>query len=112
MIETLRDYFADDVDYFTDSELTYFIGYERIPMDKLCENETLWKLRSWGKYESYLDAAESIFDDGKHAIFNDKFYKQDPTDQMEQAKEMLQQAGYPIFVTEDYDVWVKRTDWE
>ena len=113
MIQTLRDRFTDDVEYFTDFELAYFIGYERIPMDELCESETLWKLRSWGKYEDYLDAAEQIFgEDDNCDTFTDEFYKQDLVDQMDQARDMLKRAGYPILVTEDYDIWVKRTDWK
>jgi hypothetical protein len=31
---------------------------------------------------------------------------------LDQAKEMLHRAGYPILLTEDYDIWVKRTDWK
>ena len=113
MIKTLRDRFADDVDYFTDFELAYFIGYERIPMDQLCESETLWKLRSWAKYENYLDAAELIFgEDDDCNVFTEEFYEQDLVDQMDQAADMLKRAGYPILLTEDYDIWVKRTDWK
>ena len=77
MIKIIRDRFSDDVDHFTDSELAYIVGYERIPMDQLCESETLWKLRSWGKYEDYLDAAELIFDEDEYCdIFNEDFYKE------------------------------------
>jgi hypothetical protein len=113
MINTIRDCFADDVEYFTDTELAYIIGYERIPMDQLCESETLWKLRSWGKYEDYLDAVELIFGEDEDCdIFNEDFYRQDPEDQQNQAKVMLQQAGYPTLLTNDYFVWVKRTDWK
>lgn len=121
MIETIREHFGDDVEYFTDFELAYFIGYERIPMDELCENETLWKLRSWGKYENYLDAVEQIFGEiGEcnpfteefEETFVDEFYEQDLIDQMDQAKELLQRAGFPILVTEDFDIWVKRNDWK
>ncbi|MBR2021587.1 MAG: SoxR reducing system RseC family protein, partial [Clostridia bacterium] len=54
--------------YFTDFKLAYLIGYERIPMDELCESETLWKLRSWGKYENYLDAAELIFGEQTQSV--------------------------------------------
>jgi hypothetical protein len=83
-------------------------------MEELCESETLWKLRSWAKYENYLDAAELIFgeDDNSNSIFTEAFYEQDLVDQLDQAKEMLQRAGYPILLTEDYDIWVKRTDWK
>ena len=112
MIYTLRNYFAHYVDHFTDFELAYFIGYERIPMDQLCENSTLWKLRSWGKYENYLDAAEVIFGENDDCnVFTEEFYKQDMVDQLDQAKEMLQRAEYPILVTENCEIWVKRTDW-
>lgn len=122
MIETIREHFGDDVEYFTDFELAYFIGYERIPMDELCENETLWKLRSWGKYENYIDAAEQIFGEATNGwtpfveefeeTFTDEFYKQDLVYQMDEARDLLQRAGYPILVTEDFDIWVKRTDWK
>lgn len=112
MIKTIREHFGDDVEYFTDFELAYILGYEQISMDKLCESETLWKLRSWGKYEDYLDAAEEIFDDDEYVIFTDKFYKQERADQMKQAKELLQQAGYPILLAEDHDIWVKQIDWK
>lgn len=113
MIKHIRDRFSDDVDHFTDSELAYIIGYERIPMDQLYESETLWKLRSWGKYEDYLDAAELIFGEAEDCdIFNEDFYSQDLEDQQNQAKVMLQQAGYPTLLTDDYAVWVKRTDWK
>ena len=112
MIKTIREHFGDDVEYFTDFELAYILGYELVPMDKLCEPETLWKLRSWGKYEDYLDAAEEIFDDDEYVIFTDNFYKQDRAEQMKQAKELLQQAGYPMFLAEDNDIWVKRIDWK
>ena len=112
MIKAIRERFADDVEYFTDFELAYIIGYERIPMDQLCDNETVWKLRSWGKYEDYLDAAEIIFDEDDDCnIFTEEFYKQDIIDQMDQAKVMLQNAGYPILWTDDCNIWVKRTDW-
>lgn len=113
MIKTLRERFGDDIEHFTDFELTYLIGYERIPMDQLCESETLWKLRSWGKYENYLNAAELIFgeDEGCN-VFTEEFYEQDLVDQLDQAKEMIQRAGYPVLLTEDYDIWVKRTDWK
>lgn len=112
MIKTIRERFDDNVEYFTDFELAYILGYEQISMDKLCEPETLWKLRSWGKYEDYLDAAEEIFDDDEYVIFTDKFYKQNRTVQIEAAKKMLQLAGYPMFLAEDNDIWVKRIDWK
>lgn len=113
MIKTIRDRFSDDVDHFTDSELAYIVGYERIPMDQLCESETLWKLRSWGKYEDYRDAAELIFGEDEYCdIFNEDFYRQDLEAQLNQSKVMLQQAGYPTLLTDDYAVWVKRTDWK
>ena len=113
MIKTLRDRFADNVGYFTDFELAYFIGYERIPMDQIYEKETLWKLHRWHKYENYLDAAEEIFGEiGDGNTFTEEFYEQDLIDQMDQAAGMLQRAGYPILLTEDYDIWVKRTDWK
>lgn len=110
MIKTIRKHFGDEVEDFTDFELAYILGYERIPMDKLCESKTLSKIETWGKYEDYLLAAEIIFDDDEHIIFTNEFYRQDRTAQMKQAKKMLQAAGYPMFLAEDNDIWVKHFD--
>lgn len=109
MIDIVRKRFSDDVEYFTDTELAYFLGYERIPFDELTESDTLWKLRSWGKYENYRDAAEDIFEDSD--VFTEEFYKQDLVDQFDQAEAMLKEKGFPMMITEDREVWVKRTDW-
>ena len=112
MIEFLRERFNDDVEQFTDAELMYFIGYEHIPMTDLASPDTIWKLRSWGKYENYLDAAEEIFDENdEYNLFTEAFYEQDLVEQFDQAREALIKSGYPMLVTDDCEVWVKRIDW-
>ena len=108
MISKVRERFADDVDYFTDAELAYIVGYERIKDHEIEESETLWKIRAWAKYEDFLDAAELIFGEDEDCdFFTDEFYNQDVIVQMEQAKNMLINAGMPFWVTGDAEVWVR-----
>ena len=108
MIGKIRERFTDDVDYFTDAELAYIVGYERIQDYEIDESETLWKIRAWTKYEDFLDAAELIFggDENCH-FFTDEFYEQDVIAQMGQAKNLLLNVGLPFWVTGNAEVWVR-----
>ena len=108
MISKVRERFTDDVDYFTDAELAYIVGYERIMDHEIDESETLWKIRAWAKYEDFLDAAELIFGEDENCdFFTDEFYEQDVIAQMEQAKNWLRNAGLPFWVTGDAEIWVR-----
>ena len=112
MISQLRKKYSDEVSHFEDYELAYILGWEHISFNEATSVSTLWKLRSWAKYEDYVDAVEIISDDGIDFPLTDDFYEMNGIDRMDAARDMLIKAGLILFVNNDTEVWVKRTDWK